>query len=63
MNKTIFGALPLGSRFSVRGRSFVKIAMSFAEDAERMGNVFMAETEVDAVEPDGQSAEGQQNPS
>jgi hypothetical protein len=40
--------LAVGARFFFRGRRYEKIAMSMARDEDRIGNIFMGETEVTA---------------
>lgn len=37
-------------RFLFRGRVYLKIAQSMTEDIERNGNIFTAETEIEAEE-------------
>ena len=44
-----FFQLAPGGRFEFRGRQFKKIAMSMAQDSERNGNNFQAETEVTPI--------------
>jgi hypothetical protein len=44
-----FGELAVGARFRVRGRVYVKHALSLAEDEKGIGTVFLAETVVEAV--------------
>ena len=51
MTKTTFANLPRGARFLFLGKSYVKIAMSMAEDENRHGNIFQAETEVEHIDP------------
>jgi hypothetical protein len=41
-----FYELAIGARFAIRGRRIEKIAMSMAEDAERVGHIFLADAEV-----------------
>jgi hypothetical protein len=41
-----FYQLAKGARFEFRGKQFQKTAMSMAVDAERIGNVFQAGTEI-----------------
>ena len=41
-----FYELAIGARFEFRGRRFVKEAMSMAQDEERMGTIFLGETDV-----------------
>ena len=43
-----FYELAVGARFFFRGRRFEKLAMSMAEDEERVGHIFMADAEVTA---------------
>ncbi|MGO8931397.1 MAG: hypothetical protein ACLQU3_31465 [Limisphaerales bacterium] len=43
-----FYELALGARFFFRGRRFDKVAMSVAEDEQRVGHVFMGDAEVTA---------------
>ena len=43
-----FYELAVGTRFFFRGRRFEKLAMSMAEDEERVGHIFMADAEVTA---------------
>jgi hypothetical protein len=45
-----FYQLAIGARFIFRGRRFEKVAMSVAENEEKLGKVFMGATE---VVPDG----------
>lgn len=44
-----FYRLAKGARFTFAGREFQKTAMSFAIDANRLGNVFMGQTEVTPI--------------
>jgi hypothetical protein len=46
--KTTFDFLPFETRFIFRGREYVKVALSLAEDAARTGYGFQYETEVEA---------------
>ena len=41
-----FYELAIGARFVIRGRRIEKIAMSIAEDAERVGHIFLADAGV-----------------
>lgn len=41
-----FRQLGVGARFEFRGRRYEKIALSMAQDEERLGNVFHDQTEV-----------------
>ncbi len=65
MNTTTqFRELPVGARFTYRGRLFVKLALSMAEDEQRNGTIFPDEMEVEtqldeAADSDAES----QNPS
>ena len=43
-----FYELAIGARFFFRGRRYEKLAMSMARGEDRIGHVFMAETEVTA---------------
>jgi hypothetical protein len=43
-----FYELAVGARFFFRGRGYVKLAMSMAEDEDRVGHIFQAETELTA---------------
>ena len=43
-----FYELAIGARFFFRGRRYEKLAMSVANDEDRVGHVFMGETEVTA---------------
>ena len=43
-----FYELAVGARFFFWGRRYVKLAMSMAEDEDRVGHIFQAETEVTA---------------
>ena len=43
-----FYELAIGARFFFLGRRFEKVAMSVAEDEQRVGNVFMGDAEVTA---------------
>ena len=43
-----FYELAVGARFFFRGRRYEKLAMSMAEDEDRVGHIFQAETEVTA---------------
>jgi hypothetical protein len=43
-----FYELAVGARFFFRGRRYEKIAMSMARDEDRIGNIFMGETDVAA---------------
>jgi hypothetical protein len=42
-----FEDLPVGTAFRFRGRRFVKLALSMTEDENRIGTIFLAETEVE----------------
>jgi hypothetical protein len=44
-----FYQLARGARFEFRGKRYLKTAMSLAQDADRIGNVFQAETEVTPI--------------
>jgi hypothetical protein len=44
-----FYQLAKGARFDFRGKEFQKTAMSMAEDAERIGNIFPPEAEVTPI--------------
>lgn len=47
-----FYQLAEGARFEFRGKQFTKVAMSMAEDADLIGNIFQGGTEVvPTVEP------------
>jgi len=58
MTKTTFGTLPRGARFLFLGKSYVKTAMSMAEDENRHGNIFQTETEVERIDPAESSQPG-----
>ena len=42
-----FEEVPVGSAFQFRGKRFVKVALNLAEDENRKGNLFLAETQVE----------------
>jgi hypothetical protein len=44
-----FCDVPIGARFTYKGGEFVKLALSLAQDKERIGNVFHAETLVEVI--------------
>jgi hypothetical protein len=54
MSKKLFGDLTFGTRFTFYGKTYVKIALSMAEDEKRYGNIFLAETPSDTIERDAQ---------
>jgi hypothetical protein len=55
MDKKLFGDVPFGTRFSFYGKTYTKIALKMAEDEKHHGNIFMTETQVDAIECDPQT--------
>ena len=63
MRDTLFGDLPLRTRFRFYGKHYTKIAMSMAKDENGNGNIFQAETKVETDEPIGPSVETGENPS
>ncbi|SPE60102.1 hypothetical protein SBV1_370086 [Verrucomicrobia bacterium] len=52
----LFADLPIGARFLCRGRRYVKLALSMAEDEDRTGTIFMDDVKVEL-------GDGEQNPS
>lgn len=46
MKSVKFYELAVGARFIFRGKGYRKIGMSMADDAERVGTVFMGECDV-----------------
>jgi len=50
MSKKLFSNLTFGTRFTFYGKTYVKIALNLAEDANRQGHVFMYEMEVEPTE-------------
>ncbi len=56
MSKKLFGELTFGTRFRFYGKTYVKIALSMAEDEKHHGHILLAETPVDSIECDAQPA-------
>jgi hypothetical protein len=54
MGKKLFGDLTFGTRFTLYGKTYIKIALNMAEDEKRNGNIFQSETEVEPIEYDMQ---------
>ena len=52
MSKKLFGDLTFGTRFTFYGTTYIKIALNMAEDENRNGNIFQAETQVELIECD-----------
>ncbi len=52
-----FHQVPIGARFTFFGRSYVKLALSMADDDKRDGHISQYETDVeaDATDPDPQA--------
>jgi hypothetical protein len=45
----LFYKLAIGARFEFRGRQFEKLAVSMARDADRIGHIFPAGSEVTPI--------------
>jgi hypothetical protein len=50
MSKKLFSNLAFGTRFAFHGKTQIKIALNMAEDENRNGNIFQAETQVEPIE-------------
>jgi len=55
MGKKLFSDLPFGTRFTFHGKAYIKIALNMAEDENRNGNIFQADTQVEPIECDART--------